>query len=111
AGVAKDVQMPYVEQVERPCGITDACPHDLPRSSLDAADPHPPPSPRTWRLFSVPTSSSVRALRREHHSGRAPHDLQVGDHRPVLDVAQVEADALVPAQVAATRDLPETGDP
>ena len=39
-----------------------------------------------------------------------PQDLHVHPDRPVVDVAQVQVDRLVPVEVRATADLPQAGE-
>src|SRR3954447_10862644 len=54
---------------------------------------------------------SVRPARRQHGKDRLPEDLQVEGERPVLDVVEVESDAVLPRQVGPAADLPEARDP
>ena len=42
---------------------------------------------------------------------RASQDREILDDRPVVDVVEVEADGVLPREVAPTRDLPEAGQP
>src|SRR3954468_16448353 len=51
----------------------------------------------------------VGAAAAEDGAGGLEEDLGVEGESPVLDVAQVEADGLLPGQVAAAGDLPEAG--
>ena len=53
----------------------------------------------------------VRALALGDRENRPPEDLEVLDEVPVLDVVEVEAYRVVPREVAAATDLPETGHP
>src|SRR4051812_15104135 len=53
--------------------------------------------------------SSVRAVRPQNGGHGAGQDDQVEGDRPVLDVAQVEADALFPRQVRTAAHLPQAG--
>src|SRR6201999_1262762 len=53
----------------------------------------------------------VRALALEDGEEGAPQDDEVHREGPVLDVAQVEPDRLVPVEVGTAADLPEAGEP
>src|SRR6478735_6669984 len=52
---------------------------------------------------------SVGAAGAEDRADGPAQDRQVLEHRPVVDVEEVEADRLVEAQLAAARDLPQPG--
>src|SRR4051812_26303521 len=52
----------------------------------------------------------VGALRLRDGVRRPGQDRQVETERPVLDVVEVESDAVLPGQVAAAADLPQAGD-
>ncbi len=57
-----------------------------------------------------PVVGSVGAARAQHRARRTGQDREVLEHRPVVDVVQVQPDGLLPGQVRATGDLPQTGD-
>src|SRR3954447_20269145 len=57
-----------------------------------------------------PARGLVGALRLRDGVRRPGQDRQVETERPVLDVVEVEADAVLPGQVAAAADLPQAGD-
>src|SRR3712207_1647163 len=54
---------------------------------------------------------SVRPRTAQDSASGAPEDHQVQGEGPVLHVAHVQLHGLVPAQVRATADLPQAGDP
>src|SRR3954470_9969426 len=57
-----------------------------------------------WRL------TAVEPVATEHHAGGAPQDLDVEPHGAMLDVPEVELDALVPRELRAPVDLRPPGD-
>src|SRR3954447_18303925 len=69
------------------------------------------PSPRgTIDRSADPAAVSVRPARRQDGEDRLPEDLQVERERPVLDVVEVEPDAVLPGQVGPAADLPQPRD-
>src|SRR5450755_3770181 len=57
-----------------------------------------------------PATGSVRAGSVQYGRACLPQNLQVEDKRPVLHIAQIEPDRLLPGQVGAAVDLPQPGD-
>src|SRR4051794_14961182 len=53
------------------------------------------------------TASSVRSALAEDGSEGLGEDVEVLEHRPVVDVVEVQADGLAPRQVGTAGDLPE----
>src|SRR4051794_36663623 len=68
------------------------------------------PAPPGRRLRLPSARMSVGPGRFGDRPECAQHDHDVGGHRPVLDVVQVEADAVVPRQLRAAAHLPQPGD-
>src|SRR3954469_19872873 len=59
--------------------------------------------PAPWRL--------ERAAPRDHRGHGLQEDREVEEHRPTLEVEEVEPDEVVEVEARAARDLPEAGDP
>jgi len=52
---------------------------------------------------------SIRPYGIEDDADGTPHDADVADHRPIFDIVEVNPDALLPAQVGPSPDLPLAG--
>src|SRR5215468_1143889 len=59
-----------------------------------------------WR----PAYRSVSTRAPYHGERRLPEDHEVESQRPVLHIAKVQPDRLVPGEITATADLPQTGE-
>src|SRR5262252_3616149 len=64
---------------------------------------------RAWLQALAGHRGLVGARAVEHCRPGLPEDLQVEGQRPVFDVTHVKPDRLVPGQVRAPADLPQTG--
>ena len=64
-----------------------------------------------WSRTPERVSASVGPVRMGERTKRAPEQRDVQPYRPVLDIVEIEMDALVPGEPGAPPDLPQPGHP